>query len=373
MSYSFPHPLDYNKQFFLEFAYDAGRRVLRGNIGARFNSSGKFEQHLCEQSLQIQINELLVRLEKNANGVYGFSIAVTTSPANMHILLDGEIYGNYQITLQSIEGKVTNQLTVFETRSIAQYQAKPYSRVGQEHMILSVTDTHTHISAQGSYRSLVQKHGGSLYYPVRLLREFDIAIPENAELVLIDRIRFPPLDKGSDIPAIEEGIALAKLSPESRDRLLELMAVPVDEIYFGFSKLELTCYQLRAPFKKFIPLMLEEIAEEGERHGLKYLEISVSGMNKDFLLMAEKLEEKFDIKMRFLYSIPRNLPKEMIHDHIEHLKVLAQSPYLVGADIIGYEASKNAEIKDELEGLFKWAGANNQGAPLLTLCILCYG
>lgn len=362
MPHFLTHPLDYNRKFFLKFTHDDQAGELQGYLGVHFHSSGKFEKHVCEQSLRIRVGEQELALKQNHNGVYSFT-APLTLPAEMQILLDGEVYGHYRITPQSIEGEITNQLTVFETRSIAEYRARPYSRTGKEHIILPVTDTHTHSSAQGSYSLLIQKHGETIHFPVRLLLEFGINLPDNAKPVDITRVRFPPLDKGKEIPLTEKGIALASLSPASLSRLQDLLAVPVDEIHYSFSKLELTCYQLRAPFKKFATLMLEEIVREGQHHGLKYIELSTSGIDLNFLQMVEtllpRLEEETGVRLRFLYPIPRHLPPEMIDDHIEQMKILAKSPYLVGADIIGYEANKTAEISHMLEGIFQWASKND--------------
>jgi hypothetical protein len=258
-------------------------------------------------------------------------------------------------------------LGVGELRRMGEFEAAPYPRLpnmSPEGLVFS--DFHTHSSGELPGKDLIALAAGhGLAYPVRLLHELgfkDEDLP-NPLPKPVPRIVFPPLQaEEAHLPAEEAAVPVAALSNAARKKLAAAMDAPIDR-QCTFADMERTCYRFRYPLAKQPALLvptLMKIGENYKKHGVRYAEITMAGIEKPENLAAihdavPRVKQKYGVDLRFLVGIPRTLPREQLHPLIEKTKILAESPWIVGADIIGYETNKTSHLMEELESLARWA------------------
>jgi hypothetical protein len=258
-------------------------------------------------------------------------------------------------------------LTVSELRIIGEFEAgRPYLRcAGVDARGLIFSDFHTHSSGElpgSDLLAIAAGHG--LAYPVRLLAEIGCAgrMVDGLARQRVKRVIFPPLrDEEAHLPAQEDAIAVADLPNKVRKRLAAAMDAPFDR-QCTFADMERTCYRFRYPLAKQPELLVPTLMKIGEnyrRQGVRYAEITMAGIERPENLAAihhavPRVRQKYGVDLRFLVGIPRTLSRAELHPLIEKTKLLAESPYIVGADIIGYETNKTSHLMDELQSLARW-------------------
>ncbi|MBY0356135.1 MAG: hypothetical protein K2Q12_10480 [Rickettsiales bacterium] len=258
-------------------------------------------------------------------------------------------------------------LTISELRQMGEFpESVPYPRLaGVDAKGIVFTDFHTHSSGELSGRDLLHIAAGHHQaYPLRLLRELGFTDAELPKPLpdLVERIKFQPMAaEEAHLPNMEEAVAVADLSNTVRKRLACAMDAPFDR-QCTFADMERTCYRFRYPLAKQTSLLLPSLMKIGEnyaRQGVRYAEITMTGIEKPENLAVihravARVKEKYGVDLRFLVGIPRTLPRDELHALVEKTKALAQSPYIVGADIIGYETNKTSHLMHELESLALW-------------------
>lgn len=258
-------------------------------------------------------------------------------------------------------------LTISELRMMGEFDSvTPYRRqpgISGEGLVFS--DFHTHSSGELPGRDLIQIAAGHrLAYPLRLLRELgfqekDLPAPLPHKVA---RVIFPPMqDEERHLPAEEEAVPVAALTNAARKKLAAAMDAPFDR-QCTFAYMERTCYRFRYPLAKQPELLVPTLMKIGEnyaRQGIRYAEITMAGIEKPENLRAihdavPRVKQKYGVDLRFLVGIPRTMDRAHLHPLLEKTKILAESPYIMGADIIGYETNKTSHLMEELESLAKW-------------------
>lgn len=277
-------------------------------------------------------------------------------------------------------------LTSSETRMLSfpmtAYQRKyvPASRDYAEALDtqhLPKTDLHTHLSSQMTGEELLNlaiEH--DLAYPLELLDAMGI----DYEKLVPERIQPFPFD-----PAINTGIAFecekpkdkikhpekllgVKLSelkrhkPESYIRLSQLLSIPFDEVQ-GPDDFDKFLYRYRNPLEKNPVLAKDKIlkvAQHYHEQGIEYAELSTGAMLdpkwlEEAIPAIEEAEARYGVKLRLLVGIPRTDPPHKTARTIEKIKFLAQCPYIVGVDFLGFEGNQTGDFSWAIYNLARWA------------------
>ncbi len=239
----------------------------------------------------------------------------------------------------------SSKLTTFETRSLAQSKTGviPFERDKQTDF-LPRTDLHTHFAGAIRPEDLIAVGiSHNIDYPASSLK-----------MIGIDVSAYEVDDKGN--------LKIATLLPEDLKILESKMMISV-VTQETFNKME-EIYALRGPFTKnpeLFPDYLRALAEDYSRNGVEYAELSFSAFmtNPSYMQMLEdnlpQIEEETGVKLRFLAGIWRHSDIEWNMDDADRIMQVAQSPYIVGCDVMGHETNSTDEIKDVLETLARYA------------------
>ena len=114
------------------------------------------------------------------------------------------------------------------------------------------------------------------------------------------------------------------------------------------------------------------IAREYKKQGIYYAEIAATDLTKkgeagvNFLKQIHEIlplaEEETGVSLRFLAAIRRIwLTSEQITEALDVLKAMAQSPYVVGSDIVGEELNDIKEFEPIIKELVEFAVKENNG------------
>lgn len=114
------------------------------------------------------------------------------------------------------------------------------------------------------------------------------------------------------------------------------------------------------------------ISREYKRQGIYYAEIAATDLTKKgeagvkFLKQIHEIlplaEEETGVSLRFLVAIRRIwLTSEQIREALDVLKAMAQSPYVVGSDIVGEELNDIKEFEPIIKELVEFAVKENNG------------
>lgn len=340
---------------------------------------GQVRLVLPERTGPVLLSRLLsvleVRIDRQAiafhrDNQHSAQASMPPQAARAQIFINGQCLAEVNLAEKSAGPIGYHQLplTITDLRRLGEYQsATPYPRlpnVKADGLVFS--DFHTHSSGELSGRDLLKlaaSHG--IAYPVRLLHELGFS---DAELPpplpdLVPRVIFQPLQKEeAHLPMREAAVAVADISNAVRKKLAASMDAPFDR-QATFGDLEHSCYRFRYPLSKEPALLmpcLMKIGENYKKQGIHYAEITMTSIEKPYMLEAihravPRVKQKYGVDLRFLVGIPRTLDSSHLRPLIEKTKILAKSPYIVGADIIGYETNKTSHLLQELESLARWA------------------
>ena len=383
------HILDFNQRYKLWLDYSPGSQRLKIWFDDDQTVNPRFIRNIMRQ--------LNVALPGDGAGPkpkrQQHSISFQPVSREFTLRLSEEPIANYQIaTTGEMTANSQRRLTVDETRRIGSfYHCAPYPRqregmTAQESEALATiakssifTDIHTHSSGQISAAGLldVAMHKRPYYYPVDLLSDAGINtsyhdIPKRNRKS-IKRISFPPLEReGETYPSEVEAADLHALRREDLDKLIACMALPADR-QSTFTHLEYLGNRFRYPFSKDPSLtaaIRKKEAEEYAAQGVTFALSSYVGLDKPDILkiIHETVEQLHDSKktkdfsQRYMAGIPRGLPLPKIAESLEKTKILLDSPYVMGLDMLGYESNKTKEFIGLLDKYAQWANENKPGS-----------
>jgi Adenosine deaminase len=269
------------------------------------------------------------------------------------------------------------RLTVFETRMLGQFPhpCLPYGRTLLSHVTTYPrTDLHTHLTSQIRSHALlrVAAQAGACY-PLELLRLIGVD-GENLSRHLIPSTPFTPA--ASDGLLCEkagewvEGVKIADLMnpPELANALAASMEIAADNV-ITFDDLERRIYRMRNPLTKnpdVVAGMIAEVARDYAAQGIVYAELSVTAaLSPDWLASAlpalRAAEAETGVALRLLAALPRSLPPIAALAQLEMVQHIAENPYIVGIDFLGYEANKTRNFGWALSHIARFAAAQRQG------------
>ena len=239
-------------------------------------------------------------------------------------------------------------LTSFETRLFAQGEkmdALPFQRFDAQPTKLK-TDLHTHFAGALNPDQLIECGiGNNVTFPSWVLDKAKIeyshlAQTENGQYRLEDII-----SNTHNKWLLKNSMKIDTSEQETFNRMEEIYAV-------------------RGPFTKnptmFMPI-IREIAKDCQKNGVKYMELSLSSVISDVSQLKQleqempKIEQETGVQIRFLGALWRHSDKEWNDDETDRLKVSAQSPYIVGCDVMGHETNSTMEFYGNIKELAKYA------------------
>lgn len=245
-----------------------------------------------------------------------------------------------------------NSLTSFETRLFSQgenIEKLPFERFRKQPTKLK-TDLHTHFAGALTPEQLIEAGiGNDVTFPAWVL-----------DKAKIDYSYIKPNEKNQY--KLEDVIS----NSQNRQLLINSMKIDTSE-QETFNKME-EIYAVRGPFTKnpkmFIPIV-KAIANDCKENGVKYIELSLSSVISDVSQLREleknmpAIEKETGVQVKFLGALWRHSDKEWNADETDRLKVTAQSPYVVGCDVMGHETNSTMEFYDDIKELAKYAIQND--------------
>lgn len=267
-------------------------------------------------------------------------------------------------------GRMADKLTVMELRMLGQFPHPhlPYPRSDNQAVLRPRTDLHTHLSSQITAEDLLEAAcEADACYPVELLRLAGIST-DGLPREPMPSFRFSPA--ASDGLACEqsgqvvEGVPVTALRDdcERRARLEQALTIPADGV-ITFDALERSIYRMRNPLTKHpgtIAGTIARVAHAYARDGVDYAELAVTAaFDPDWLEAAlpaiEAAEAETGVCLRLLAGVPRALSPIATLRQLDLIKVLADHPYIVGMDFLGYEANKTRNFAWALTHMARWA------------------
>lgn len=313
--------------------------------------------------------------------------------------------------LQEGEHHKVYQLAVCETRALGMGLSEsggvlkllPYDRKARAGFRMDkhapITDVHTHSTAQITAEGMMRvaeaiDHEASddvskgMAYPVELLEKLGVPLQPEQETHKVPSFFFSPTAKQGLACEQQGGVCQAvrirDLTPAQKKAITAKIQVLGDET-MPFGDFDPHMYRFRNPLAKHPGMarrMLMEIAADYARNGVEYAELSTSSMMLSTDWLKEMIATVNDIErdgiqvtmedvsvvnrkphLRFLVAIQRNLNPQTTLEYIERIKYLARHPYIVGADLVGYESNKTRDFHWALSHLAQWASVS-QGTEL---------
>lgn len=154
-------------------------------------------------------------------------------------------------------------------------------------------------------------------------------------------------------------------------KLWNMMHIPRDKTII-FREME-RFYDYRDVLVKDIelfPFFLEKIAQDYQKQGIKYVEISISKcIDPQWLkIMHDQtplLQKKYGVKIRYLSSIARVVSKEKRDSQVKLFQqVAAKCPYVIGVDLLAAEVNSTIDMMPHLEDIARWANTYFPGMVL---------
>ena len=369
------HILDYNGLYKLNLDYDPTQQQLRVTLSDENHPWPRFRRTLAHK-LEMEHADKVRQPDD--------TVIFTHVPrGRFNLRLGPELIGSYRIENDQLQLISQRKLTSSETRRLGTFfMPNPYTIHAQDTALVErarhavFTDFHTHSSGQISARGLIevgmQHH---VYYPLHLLAEAGIDIskgvyadPKNIKKV--ERIRFNALEP-QNLPDQVESIQLETMPAADRKKLELKMCMSAD-MQSTYTEMEYDAYRFRYPLSKNRDMFRDswvKVAEEYAAQGIKYAEIATVGL-EDPNLLAEMHKAMEDIAsnpktkgvtLKFLLAIPRTWSQEKIEETLEKAKILADSPYIMGIDFVGYESNKTAKFKQSVDDFAREMNAKHPG------------
>ena len=270
-----------------------------------------------------------------------------------------------QIKNGELRAEPLHKLSVFETRIIGRsIQAQAPYPVGSSeisNVILPLTDLHTHLSAQVTSADLIRlglKY--NILYPTAALDKLHLDYDRQNVTTIPKRVFLPLAHLQSSKDGLEDAVPLTALTAKAQAILQNALNL-TPESQSTFEGVEI-CYYLREPFTKdlrLLPEILEAVARDYSKQGIIYAELSSNAVLdiqwlKSIHDTLPRVEKETGVSLRFKAGLPRNLDDAALGDRIERYKRIAVSPYIAGADILGYEINKTSHMQKHLEELARW-------------------
>lgn len=377
------HNLDYNRLYGLQLDYEPETQQLRVSVSDKNEPWPRLRQALMSIiNVANSLGQNITPLESRGNAK---ELVFADVSREFTLKLGLESIGSY---VPDFDGKLTQTykrpLTVSEVRRIGTFhRAMPYAQNEQlrkkaENAVF--TDFHTHSSGQISPEGLLKvARDHDAYYPLEWLREAGIdddyvRFPKEMRKE-VDRVRFIPREiAGVKLSKTVEAVPIRALRDDEVQKLEKLMAMPTDR-QSTFSEMENDSYYYRYPLTKNNALtkdIIKQMAREYLVQGVRYAAIDYVGLDKPEQLRAlhEAMEEieadpkLSKVKLRFMVAIPRTLPLPEIEESLEKAKILLDSPYIVGVDVVGCELNKTKHFEKLLNNFCDWANEHKPGCMI---------
>lgn len=377
------HNLDYKKLYGIQLDFDPVEQALKVSVSNRSEPWPRLKKALLNMvNIEDSAGHQIKPSHSRANAK---SISFQGVSRRFKLKLGPEFIGDYFI---GSEGKPTlrerRMLTSSEVRRMGTFhramphpQRIPGMSSDENDALINkafdavFTDFHSHSSGQISSRGLIDVGlAHDAYYPLEWLREAGIETNyqrfPNSMRREIPRVRFEPRIKpGEELSPMVEAVPLNALSSGELAKLERLMAMPSDR-QSTFSEMENEAYYFRYPLTKNPTLtkdVIKQTAREYVFDGVKYATLSYVGLDNPNTLRAvhEAMEEIENdpvlskVKLRFMVGVPRTMPLPKVEEALEKAKILLDSPYVVGVDILGYELNKTKKFSQLLEKFCRWA------------------
>ncbi len=362
----------------LHVTYDAESRCVEMQIRLGGHEDSALRTHLTSL-LGLADTQREVRFTEGPPYVLNAALTATASSFALH--LNHRPLGGWEVVSGELTETValTHRLSVMELRMLGQF---PHACVPYDRRVLDqavdayapVTDLHTHLSSQIRARALLEAGAAAdVGYPVELL-----------SLIGCDTRRFTTrlMDSTAFTPAASDGLLCEQAGnrvqgimlrdllahPDSAQRLAASMEIAYDEV-IPFDALERRIYRMRNPLAKHpgvVEGMILSIAEDYAAQGVAYAELAVTAAGQpDWLERAvlglRKAEERTGVALRLLAALPRSLSPIAAITQLEMIKRVAQHPYVVGVDFLGYEANKTRNFGWALSNIARFAHAQKAG------------
>ena len=394
------HTLDYNQLYSLVLDYNPATHQLSVTFDDADEVPSRFRDAVLDQ---LQLTSGNVR-EKNSDAIRPFRVGdgVTFGPVSREftLRLGKEPIGAYNVGVTgNLAETFHRQLNVDETRRIGTFhKCEPYPMrrdgltIEENNELIDVakksvfTDFHTHSSGQISATGLLQvaMQKKPYYYPISLMHDAGIPtsyvdIPKSHRRD-IKRVPFPPLEKaGEKYPEMVEAADLHYIAEQDQlkgtnnlQKLIAHMSLPADH-QSTFTDLEYRGNRFRYPLSKdnsiAVAIRMRE-AEEFVNQGISFALTSFVGIDKPDTLQAlhsvvEDLKNDLHtsgFSQRFMIGIPRGQTLPDMEYMLEKSKILLDSPYVMGVDMLGYEADKTKNFVHLLDEYAQWAEVNKPGS-----------
>jgi hypothetical protein len=298
-----------------------------------------------------------------------FDIALSAAQETITLKINGLTFIHFTIGSETIDIQSLQQLSVFETRIIGRspQSEAPYPQHAQplERLLTPITDLHTHLSAQVSGADLIEL--GLKYdvlYPTVALDILKVSYKKDDIRHIPKRIFLPLAHMQSSGDGMEPAVPLTSLSGHALKTLQRALCLSPEDQH-TFDTIE-AVYYLREPFTKnlnLLPDILRAIAEDYAKQHIRYAELSSNAVLDTKWLRCihdamPEIERSTGVQLRFKAGLPRNLDDAVFGARITQYKRAAASPYVVGADILGYEINKTSHMHHHLTELAHWIKEN---------------
>lgn len=411
------HTLDVNGDYHLHFAVDAQRHLsvhiaerdaISPRLLAALESQLAVSVHVPLRDEELHLvprGDHFVSVEPLPEGVDGLTLAMgheilahyQLEPNTSDGMEQAEALDHHREALHVVLREAARALTVAETRRLGTFHgATLYHQPANDPLLQTAkqavfTDFHSHSSGQISGRGLlnVAMRHEPYYYPTELVAlalgakrfaQLKARKPKRTHAVFstIPRVPFPPLDNAASSQEVE-AVDLHALAPDELAAIAAKMAMPTDR-QSTYAEMEMDAYRFRYPLTKDAKLekeVLKQTVKEYEADGIRYAELSTVGLERPdkFRLMHEAMAEieaeqqahqardaKYHpCRLRFLVGIPRTFAPAKVAAMMEKAKLLSQSPYVVGVDLLGYEANKTKDFLPQFKAFCDWAETHRPG------------
>lgn len=379
------HYLDYNCLFPIELQFDPEARTLAVTIDRDGDIYRRLRGNLNHLLQCVPTQAGLTPLKRTE----GNTVYFTHVPEDFRLNFAGKPFALYQN--HKFNGLGVHELRPFTASALrtlgSQHPSKAaayylpdefekFEPLRQKASGTITTDFHTHSSGQISAAGLVKvalEHDA--FYPEHLLNDLGISPAKDIPRTKQKRIRFQPLEP-QNLPDEVDCVPLKSLTPEQLHVLQDALSLRTDR-QWSYTDAENECYRLRYPFTKNNALIkdsLKQMARESMANGIMHVEISFTGLDNPeiFRKVHEaiwEMEHDSEFKgftLRLKHGIPRTFTQDQIRESLEKAKILAQSPYVVGVDFLGYEINKTNSFYEELDDFAAWVAEND---PDFTICI----